>query len=101
MYSHVPACPHCQKSACVVRFGYNRSGTYRCQCEDCDKTFTPEPRSNRLSPEKEELIERALEERLSIEAIEAIARLFQVAKKTVYKILKKRQQTTAACADAG
>jgi transposase-like protein len=91
MYSHVPACPYCQKSATVVRFGYNRSGTYRCLCEDCNMTFTPEPRSNRLSKEKEELIERALEERLSIEAI---ARLLKVAKKTVYKVLKKSKASS-------
>jgi transposase-like protein len=68
-----------------------------CQCEDCGKTFTPEPRSNRLSKEKEELIERALEERLSIEAI---ARLLKVAKKTVYKILKKRQPTAVSDRDS-
>ena len=94
----VPACPYCQQSASVVRFGYNRSGTYRCQCETCDKTFTPEPRSNRLSQEKEEMIERALEERLSIEAI---ARLLKVAKKTVYKVLKKSEQAASACFDTG
>ena len=87
MYAHVEACPLCQQTKPVVHWSKNRGGTKRYRCKDCQKTFTPKPDSNRITPEKEALILRALEERL---AIEAIARLCHCAKRTVYNVLKKR-----------
>lgn len=86
MYRLAFPCPLCHQVIPVYRWGTNESGTKRYRCTDCRKCFTHEPRSNRLTPEKELLIERALEERLSIEAT---ARLLKVAKKTIYKVLKK------------
>ncbi len=88
MYSLVKDCPFCAQNKPVVHWGRNRSGTKRYRCEDCLKTFTDAPRSTQISVEKEQAIERALEERLSIEAT---ARLLKVAKKTIYKVLKKRR----------
>lgn len=87
MVSRVVCCPHCQQSEPVVRSGYNRGGSAKCKCKACNRIFTPESNSRRLSAEKEAAILRALEERLSIEAI---ARMHKVAKKTIYKVLKKR-----------
>jgi transposase-like protein len=97
MVSKIIACPYCQATAPVVRYGTNRSGSARCQCTACERTFTPKPHSRRVTEEKEEAILRALEERLSLEAI---ARLLKVAKKTIYKILKKRKQAAASIPDA-
>jgi transposase-like protein len=85
-------CPHCHQAEPVVRHGTNRGGTARCRCKDCNKTFTLNPKVRKTTPETEEKILRALQERLSIEAA---ARLLKVAKKTIYKTLKKRQQGTA------
>ena len=85
-------CPHCEQAEPVVRHGTNRGGTARCRCKACDKTFTPHPNSRKTTPETEARILRALQERLSIEAT---ARLLRVAKKTIYAVLKKRQQGTA------
>jgi transposase-like protein len=85
-------CPHCDQAAPVVRHGTNRGGTARCRCKDCNKTFTPQSNSRKTTPETEQKILRALEERLSIEAV---ARLLKVAKKTIYKTLKKRQHGLA------
>ena len=82
-------CPHCDQAEPVVRHGTNRGGTARCRCKACNKTFTPNPNSRKTTPETEQKILRALEERLSIEAT---ARLLKVAKKTIYTVLKKRQQ---------
>ena len=87
MVAHVITCPLCQQAEPVVRHGTNRGGTARCRCKDCNKTFTPKPNTRRTTPETEHKIVRALEERLSIEAA---ARLLKVAKKTIYKTLKKR-----------
>lgn len=79
-------CPFCQQAEPVVRFGYNRCGTARFRCKDCNKTFTPAPVSRAVTPEKEQRIIDALSERLSIEAT---ARLLKVSKATIYKVLKK------------
>ena len=87
MILHAILCPHCLRPNAVVRHGTNRGGTARCRCKDCNKTFTPQPNTRKTTPETEEKIVRALEERLSIEAA---ARLLKVAKKTIYKTLKKR-----------
>jgi len=80
------SCPHCHGSKNVLRHGFNRSGTARCLCQDCQKTFTPAPKSRTLTPEKEVAIERALAERLSQQGI---ARMFKVGRDTVRRVRKK------------
>jgi transposase-like protein len=82
------ACPHCQEVERVVRFGTNRSGTARCRCNACGKTFTIHPVERSLTPEKEAEIERALAERLSQRGI---ARLLKVSRDTVRKVRQKGQ----------
>jgi transposase-like protein len=86
MYDTVEPCPHCQQTKPVVYWGKNRGGSQRLRCRECNKTFTLKPGSNRISAEKQQLIERSLAERLSIEAI---ARLTHSAKKTIYKVQKR------------
>ena len=86
MVAHVVTCPYCHQAQPVIRFGTNRSGSARCRCKDCRKTFTPASKSRKITLEKEQQIQRALEERLSIEAT---ARLLKVAKRTIYQVLKK------------
>ncbi len=90
MVAQAIVCPHCQKTEPVVRHGTNRGGTARCRCNVCAKTFTPASNPRKTTPETQEKIERALQERLSIEAI---ARLLRVSKNTVYKVLKKNAST--------
>ena len=80
------SCPHCGKVKDVIKFGYNRSGTARCRCLACKRTFTLAPRSRRLSPEQEAAIERALAERLSQQGI---ARLLKVSRNTVRAIRQR------------
>jgi len=41
MVTETIACPHCHQAGPVYRFGYNRDGTQRLRCKDCNKTFTP------------------------------------------------------------
>jgi transposase-like protein len=94
MVAHVVTCPYCHQAEPVIRFGTNRSGSARCRCKDCCKTFTPASKSRKITADKERQIERALEERLSIEAT---ARLLKVAKRTIYQVLKKN----AAAAGGG
>ena len=80
------SCPHCGNKNEVIRFGYNRSGTARCRCLGCKKTFTLSPKSRWLSPEKETAILRALSERVSQQGI---ARMLQVGRDTIRKVRKK------------
>jgi transposase-like protein len=87
MVADLTACPFCHQTEPIIRSGTNQSGSARCRCKDCGKTFTPKSNSRKTPPEKEQQTERALQERLSIEAT---ARLLRVAKKTIYKTLKKQ-----------
>ena len=80
------SCPKCGDARQVIKFGTNRSGTARCRCLACKKTFTLSPRSRALSPEKEAAIERALAERISQQGI---ARMLKVGRDTVRKVRQK------------
>lgn len=91
--SETIACPHCHKPEPVVKFGHNRSGTARCRCNDCGRTFTPKPNPRAVTPEKEQRIRDALAERLSIDVI---ARLLHVSKTTIYTTFKKTHDTEPA-----
>jgi len=66
--------------------GFNRSGTARCRCLACKKTFTLQAKSRRLRPDKEAAIERALAERIWQMGI---ARMLKVSRDTVRAIRKK------------
>jgi transposase-like protein len=70
----------------VIHFGTNRSGTARCRCLCCKKTFTPLPRSRALTPEKEAAIEQALAERVSQQRI---ARMLKVGRDTIRKVRQR------------
>jgi len=78
-------CPHCGNTA-VIKFGTNRSGTPRCRCKACAKTFTLSPKSRAMTPEREALILGALKERISQRGI---ARALKVGRQTVRAVRKK------------
>ncbi len=80
------SCPHCGNIKDVIRFGTNRSGTARCRCQDCGRTFTLNPKSRALTAERQAAIERALAERISQQGI---ARMLGVSRDTVRKVRKK------------
>ena len=80
------SCPHCGNKKEVIKFGTNRSGTARCRCLACKKTFTPAPKSRSLTPEKQVAIERALSERVSQQGI---ARMLKVSRNTIRTVRKK------------
>ena len=78
-------CPHCGSKA-IIKFGTNRSGTARCRCRGCGKTFTLNPKSRALTPQKEQQICRALAERTSQRGI---ARTLKVGRQTIRALRKK------------
>ncbi len=79
-------CPHCGNTKDVIRYGTNRSGTARCRCHGCGKTFTLNPKSRVLTPEKEQQICRALRERTSQRGI---ARTLKVGRQSIRAVRKK------------
>jgi transposase-like protein len=80
------ACPYCHDREKVIRFGTNRSGTERCRCKACGKTFTLVPKSRALTPEKEAAILGALAERISQRGI---ARALKVSRLTIREVRKR------------
>ena len=64
-YDCVDPCPQCQQTKPVLYWGNNRGGTQRLRCKDANKSFTPQPGTNRISPQKQPLIERSLAQRLN------------------------------------
>jgi Transposase and inactivated derivatives len=83
----VVVCPFCQGPD-VIRFGTTVSGSARLRCKACKKTWSPQPKSRSLTPEKEAAIVRALAERVSQRGI---ARAFQVSRDTIRALRKKTQ----------
>lgn len=86
MVSVTISCPHCHKSEPVVKHGVTDSGTPRCRCKECGKTFAVNPKSKAVTAEKEELILRHLNERTTIRGI---CRTLKVGPGTIYATLKK------------
>ena len=86
MVTEMTCCPHCGEAEAVVRYGYNRGGTARCRCNDCNKNFTRKPNPRTVRTATQPRILDALSERLSIDAV---ARMLHVSKTTIYHTLKK------------
>ena len=63
MITYTVACPHCQQTEPVVKYGTTKAGTQRAKCNACHKTFALTPKSRAVTPEKEAAILRHLEER--------------------------------------
>jgi hypothetical protein len=44
----LPSCPTCYQSYCVIRVGYNRSGSQRYECHHCHRSFTTSPKARKV-----------------------------------------------------
>lgn len=84
------ACPACQDATHVIKFGTNRSGSARCRCKACSKTFTLSPNGRALTGDTKAQIERALAERVSQRGI---ARMLHVSRDTVRTVRQKGHST--------
>ena len=81
-------CPQCQGTKQLRKHGRNRgkNGQARYFCAACQRAFTPQAKARGLSPEKEQLILKALKEGMSYSAI---TRTFSCSFSTIYALLKK------------
>jgi transposase-like protein len=92
MITYTVACPHCQQTEPVVKYGTTKAGTQRAKCNACHKTFALTPKSRAVTPEKEAAILRQLEERTSIRGI---CRALKCSCQTVYRTLKKSRDVAS------
>ena len=82
-------CQHCH-SKNIIRYGLSLTGKQRYLCRDCGRRSRDNPTSNAYSDEERELILRAYDERSSLRGL---SRTFGVARNTVTKWIKKRNQS--------
>ena len=79
-------CPKCGKNKNQVKKGFNRSGTQRCICKDCDITYTLEPKK-RAYPE--EVRKLALKMYYSGVSGRGVGKVLGMDKANVYNWIKK------------
>ena len=79
-------CPKCEKSENQSNYGYNRSGTQRCKCNECGKIYTFNPKSRAYS---EELRRSAIKTYYSGVSGRGVGKIFGMSKANVYNWIKK------------
>ena len=81
-------CPKCGDAENQKNSGFNRSGTQRCKCTLCNKTYTPAPKAHAISEEKRELAVKAYYSGVSGRGV---GKMFGMNKSNVTRWLKKTQ----------
>ena len=79
-------CPKCKDAENQTNYGYNRSGTQRCKCKECGKTYTLEPKSRAYS---EEVRQNAIKTYYSGVSGRGVGKLLGMNKANVYNWIKK------------
>ena len=80
------SCPICGDAEHQANFGYNRSGTQRCKCKLCKKTYTLEPKTRAYS---EEVRDSAMKTYYMGVSGRQVGVLFGMSKANVYNWIKK------------
>lgn len=79
-------CPKCGQIGKQVRRGYNHSGTQRCQCKECGKTYTLNPKKRAYPEETREL---AIKMYYSGVSGRGVGKVLGMNKANVYNWIKK------------
>jgi len=79
-------CPKCKSKHNQINAGYNKSGTQRCVCKDCDYKYTLNPKS-RAYPET--VRELAIKEYYSGVSGRGVGKIHNMSKANVYNWIKK------------
>ena len=80
-------CPHCT-STHLVKYGFAPDGRQRFKCHTCGKQHREHPRSNAYTPEEQDTILNAAQERSSLRGL---TRTFGVSRQTVTSWIKKKR----------
>ena len=81
-------CPKCNSIENQANFGFNKSGTQRCKCKDCNITYTLEPRQRAYS---EEVRQDAIRTYYSGVSGRGVGKLKGFSKANVYNWIKKSE----------
>lgn len=79
-------CPNCGSIENQVKHGYNRSGTQRCKCKECNKMYTLDPKTKAYS---EEVRQSAIKTYYSGVSGRGVGKLLGMSKANVYNWIKK------------
>ena len=88
-------CYHCGGSH-VHKHGRTRNGKQRFKCRGCQRSLRENPTTNSYSPERQDEILRAYQERTSLRGL---SRIFGVSRQTVTSWLKKSEPTATLGSD--
>jgi transposase-like protein len=83
-------CPKCGKVENQVNSGYNRSGTQRCKCKECNIMYTLNPKAKAYSEEERN---KAIKTYYSGVSGRGVGKLFGMSKANVYNWIKKTEQS--------
>ena len=79
-------CPKCGEVGNQINGGYNRSGTQRCVCKNCNHKYTPSGKNREYS---EEIRAQAIRAYYSGVSGRGVGKLFGMNKANVYNWIKK------------
>jgi transposase-like protein len=82
------SCPECGSVENQANYGYNRSGTQRCKCKECNQTYTLQPKNRAYS---EEIRKAAIKTYYSGVSGCGVGKIFGMSKANVYNWLKKTE----------
>ena len=79
-------CPKCEKEENQANYGFNRSGTQRCKCKECNNIYTLNPKNRAYS---EEVRNTAIKTYYSGVSGRGVGKLLGMSKANVYNWIKK------------
>ena len=80
------SCPKCKRAENQANYGYNRSGTQRCKCKNCNLTYTLEAKNRAYS---EEVRNNVIKTYYSGVSGRGVGKIYGMSKANVYNWLKK------------
>jgi transposase-like protein len=86
-------CPRCGSEGRQSKYGTNRSGTARYRCNECGKTYTPEPATNTYTEEEKSAAIKTYYEGVSGRGV---GRLHDMSKANVFRWIKERAAKLAS-----
>ena len=81
-------CPKCGQTINQVNAGFNRSGTQRCLCKDCNYKYTLNPKTHKYP---EEVRQMALRIYYSGVSGRGVGKVLKMSKANIYNWIKKTE----------
>jgi len=82
-------CPKCGKEENQVKRGFNKSGTQRCKCKDCNIEYTIDPKKREIP---EEVRQQAIKTYYAGASGRGVGKVFGFSKGNVYNWIKKNDE---------